>query len=647
MTLHRSALLAAMLLGAAGGGTAAQEAASPLPRSVVVIDASSSMWTEMEGSDRIGALKSGLAKVLPDYAGRLELGVAVFGNRRKSNCSDVEVLLSPVVLDPAQVVSAIDRLKPRGKAPITLALQQAVDQLAGPEGKAEGSVLLVVDGADNCRQDPCALAAELAAAHPGLSIHVAGIAASDKDMAQLQCIANAGRGTITNAETPGALETALAKLLDRVSVPPVPPEEIAGPPALRLAARLGKDGPALGEGLTWRIVRLDSGGTSGEEVYAGQEPAPRIEVPPGQYLVEATAGPARSSARFEVKEKGTTPAEVMLDAGILSMRALAGDGATELQGVYFTLYRTDEAGNNTDTIAVARDAFPRLVLLPGTYRAQVEHGLAIVEKSLVLGAGLDVREDVVLHVGKLRLEARSTSNGTPLEDVVFTITVDDPAAPGGRREVARSAASNPVFTLRAGLYHVHVRLGAAEARIDSSVRAGQETSEAVFVAAARLSLSSRLKGSTQPILERVRYRIDRLDEAGNADKELASTSAAAPSFDLPAGRYLVTGRLGGANAEQRIEIELQEGRAEEIAVEHEAGEIALSARDASGETVRNVFWEVLDDEGQSIWSSAEPEPRVPLQPGSYRLEWQSGARRGSEAISLAAGEARTVQISTE
>jgi hypothetical protein len=194
---------------------------------------------------------------------------------------------------------------------------------------------------------------------------------------------------------------------------------------------------------------------------------------------------------------------------------------------------------------------------------------------------------------------------------------------------------------------VEVRLGAAQARIQATVRAGQETLETTLVAAARLSLSSRQKGSTEPILERVRYRVERLDESGNAASELASTTDPTPSFDLPAGRYLVTGRLGGANAEERVEIELREGRTEEVAVEHEAGELLLAARTAAGEAVRNIFWEVLDEDGQSIWSSAEPEPRVPLKPGSYRLEWQSGPQKGDEAVSLAPGESRIVQISTE
>ena len=54
--------------------------------------------------------------------------------------------------------------------------------------------------------------------------------------------------------------------------------------------------------------------------------------------------------------------------------------------------------------------------------------------------------------------------GPPLADVVFQVFEDDPDAPQGRRELMRSAAARPSFSLPAGTYYVVARHGAAEAR---------------------------------------------------------------------------------------------------------------------------------------------------------------------------------------
>ncbi len=634
-----------LLIAVAGAGGLAR--AAELPRAIIVVDGSGSMWTELGDSDRIKTMKSSLAKILPDYAGRIELGLVAFGHRKKGSCGDIERLLPPRSLDPAAFAASLDQVKPRGKAPIAATLAEATDMLAGPQGKSSGAIVLLIDGADNCKQDPCEQAAALASAHPELAIHVVGLSPSSNDFRQMQCVAGNARGTAVNARSGEELTMALTTLLDRIAVPPTPPESVAGPSAIRLSARLGANGPPLSEGLGWRIATLDASGKAGEEVYASDEAAPRVELPPGRYEVEATAGPAVARQTYEVKEQGTTAAELAIDAGILSVRALANNGVSELQNVYFTLSKTDATGATTDNVAIARDGFPRLVLRPGTYRIRVEHGLATVERSIVLESGREIREDVVLHVGRLALDARSSGDGAPIEEAVFRITEDDPAAQGGTREIARSAARSPVFTLPAGLYHVHVRLGAAETRQDVLVRADQETRETLTVTTATLSLTSRLQGAAEPLQERLSYRIERLDAAEGASKEVLSTSRPAPTVHLPAGRYLVMARYGTGNALERVEIELADGQTAKLVVEHKAGMLALSAHDGSGTPLRQVFWEILDAEGEPVWSTIEQSPLVPLLPGDYKLIAAIGTKEESREFTLAPGESKSIGILTE
>ena len=61
-------------------------------------------------------------------------GLASFGHRR-GDCSDVEMLRAPEPLDAQRIVEPLERLNPRGRGPLTLALREAAKSLAAAAGK--------------------------------------------------------------------------------------------------------------------------------------------------------------------------------------------------------------------------------------------------------------------------------------------------------------------------------------------------------------------------------------------------------------------------------------------------------------------------------------------------------------------------------
>ena len=156
-----------------------------------------------------------------------------------------------------------------------------------------------------------------------------------------------------------------------------------------------------------------------------------------------------------------------------------------------------------------------------------------------------------------------------------------------------------------------------------------------------------LQGAAEPLQERLSYRIERLDAAEGASKEVLSTSRPAPTVHLPAGRYLVMARYGTGNALERVEIELADGQTAKLVVEHKAGMLALSAHDGSGTPLRQVFWEILDADGEPVWSTIEQSPRVPLLAGDYKLIAATGTKEESREFTLAPGESKSIEISTE
>src|SRR5690606_28841763 len=106
--------------------------------------------------------------------------------------------------------------------------------------------------------------------------------------------------------------------------------------------------------------------------------------------------------------------------------------------------------------------------------------------------------DTVLTAGRLELSATRGTAGAPGEAVTDGVTYilhrDDPDAPQGRREIARSAAAAPAFMLPAGTYYVTARTATAETREQIAVGAGDLVRRALPLALAHVQLSATLGG---------------------------------------------------------------------------------------------------------------------------------------------------------
>jgi Ca-activated chloride channel homolog len=82
---------------------------------------------------------------------------------------------------------------PRGKSPITRALEVASEQARGLSGPA--NIVLVSDGQETCGGDPCALVRRLRAQGIGITVHVVGFDVTETERGQLECIAEGRRPT--------------------------------------------------------------------------------------------------------------------------------------------------------------------------------------------------------------------------------------------------------------------------------------------------------------------------------------------------------------------------------------------------------------------------------------------------------------------
>ena len=200
--LMRNLLGVLILLATASAATAAE-------RVIVVLDASGSMWGQIDGKPKQEIARQSLRSALASVPAGEEIGFMAYGHRDKTSCDDVELIVPPAAGTSNAISTAADNLKFLGKTPLTAAVKQAAQALEYTEGKTK--VVLITDGVETCGGDPCALGKELKAAGPDFTVDVVGFGLSSDDGRQVACLAEATGGKYIQASDEKALQQALTE----------------------------------------------------------------------------------------------------------------------------------------------------------------------------------------------------------------------------------------------------------------------------------------------------------------------------------------------------------------------------------------------------------------------------------------------------
>lgn len=149
----------AAFMGFASGSPVHAQSTDKGTDTILVLDASGSMWGVVDGQTKISAARQAVNSILSKWRPEDRLGLIAYGHRSKGDCKDIELLVPVSTFDPAKIKTAVDALNPKGKTPIADSLRAAAAALRSTENKA--TVILVSDGIETCAPDPCAVAAEL------------------------------------------------------------------------------------------------------------------------------------------------------------------------------------------------------------------------------------------------------------------------------------------------------------------------------------------------------------------------------------------------------------------------------------------------------------------------------------------------------
>ena len=189
---------------------------------VYVLDASNSMWGQIEGTAKIQIAKNALRGMVDDIDDSVDISLVAYGHRSEGDCSDIEVMAGLGQADKAQLLAQLDGLQPKGKTPISAALVTAGSVF--PTNDAINQIVLISDGIETCEGDPCQTAQKLAMAGAETRVHAIGFDVDASAREQLECIAKAGKGVYLDASNASSLNGALAEVT-RVAATVVAPSQ--------------------------------------------------------------------------------------------------------------------------------------------------------------------------------------------------------------------------------------------------------------------------------------------------------------------------------------------------------------------------------------------------------------------------------------
>ena len=404
-TRHTALAAAALSLGLATPSLAEHA-------SVIVFDASGSMWAQLEdGKSRIEIAREVIDDFAADRDAEVPVGVVAYGHNRRGDCGDIETVLPIGQYSGDELAETIRGLNPQGMTPLTDSMAMAREML--PPTAESADIILITDGLENCEGDPCALASEFAAEGIDLRAHVVGFALEEEAVQTLACVPEQTGGQLFTTQSGSELAAALTEVAD--------PEPVAHDVELR--AIDARDGSTLGSA-TWDVTRVE-GGTVYEGTHRG---VIRVEVTPGDYVADVSTPSSEGMAAFTVAEDGSEPVEIMMAKTLATLMLRAQDAETgeTLEGVTWTAL--DVATESVEEVHNRGGGYMPMHLEPGEYRVEGVKG----DRTGAVTVTATRDEDQDLHVALAE----------PVREVEVTLDAPATVTAGADFEVTVSGADH-------------------------------------------------------------------------------------------------------------------------------------------------------------------------------------------------------------
>lgn len=568
------ACLALMAAGLLAAGTSAQAASEA--KVMLVLDASGSMWGQVEGKTKIEIARQSVRDLLRNWDSSIQLGLSAYGHRAKGDCNDIQTIYPVGPARPDAVIKAVDGLSPKGKTPLTEAVRRAAQELKFSENKA--TVILVSDGKETCEADPCAVGRELESLGIDFTIHVIGFDIAKEEQAELQCLAKSTGGLYISADNASGLNTALKTAVTKVKqeatkavAKPAPKPQPAAKPGHRFVAVLAEGGEPVGGGMRWDVFEAATNLEGKRKHVAGTYDAKaRFTLEPGRYVVIAKYGNATAQQEIEVKSAGETAEHVfVLNAGLLATEAVFAEGSETATKMRWDVFEPEKGLDGKRKHVTGNYETEPLFRLPaGTFLVVAKRGSAEVSKEVEITAGKRTEDTFNLNAGLLAPTAILTEGGETLKKGMrWDVYAIDKGLDGKRKHFSGNYDAAPVFTLTAGRYALYAKNGNAEKTVEVEVGAGKRTEHTVDLDAGQVRLEGATKDGTK-LAKGLRWDIYKGEKGLDGKRaRITGNYEASPIFTLPAGTYHVVLKVGNVTHEAALEVKPGDAKLVEVVLE--------------------------------------------------------------------------------
>lgn len=478
--LHKILVGAVALLGLAMPAMAAE-------RAIIVLDASGSMWAQIDGKARITIARETLDSVLSTISPDVELGLMAYGHRKKGDCGDIQMLVEPAAGTADAIKAAVADINPKGMTPLSDAVRLAAEDLKYTEEKS--TVILITDGLETCEVDPCALGTELEQKGVDFTVHVLGFGLSDEEGKQVACLAENTGGKYLSAQDGASLVQALTETVSEVAQPapePAPePKPAVADYNFKPSASLAEGGPDIVDDaadLVWTWYKVAADGGQGEYVGMDYYSTFKGALEPGDYIITATMGYAIASQKVTIKAGAVAEPHFVLDAAVLKVHPRPSEGAdVDSDATVNVVWPKDETTfyGEVDTVVPA-----------GDITLNVSIGAAKVVDSFTAAAGETVDKDIVVGSGIAQFQSEYVE-GQPVEDDIHLEVLEAKAAlDGTRKSVVYGYGGDQSFDLPQGDYVVTYDLDGTKGEIPFSVKTAEKTDVTIVLDAGVLAVTT-------------------------------------------------------------------------------------------------------------------------------------------------------------
>lgn len=526
-------LLAALLL------TTLQPAMAEPSKVILVLDASGSMAGKIHGRSKMEIARESVSQVVNGLGNDVQLGLMVYGHRRKGDCEDIELLIPPGPVDRAAFLAKVNALSPLGNTPLTRAVEMAATALKYEEHPA--TVILVSDGLETCGGDPCEMALKLEAAGLKFTTHVVAFDLTQQEILKIRCLADKTGGMLLRASDAGSLVHALKSAVESAQTAK------SGASFLAKNARTGE--PL--EGGAWKVYKTKGDATPQASL---DQSKGSVELPAGTYVALATYKSEQVEVPFEVKEGQMQPVEASFGPGSLRLLAQETPDSPPLTqadaSMFWTVVEIKEDGTEGQQYDRGLEDEPNVELPAGTYRVKFSRGMNVnfgaieAEELVKLGSGEVRTVRVIAAAGVTEISTKWAGAEVPDGAWVEVLPVD---ASGTVQEDQRRvyARAQPVPALLApGTYEARSELGAAKVASRFSVSAGQKGALVLEFNAGRLEVKAMVAGSESQ--DARWWNVYALDASGErVTPPLFVHQDAQLNVHLPVGEFAVTREVDG------------------------------------------------------------------------------------------------------